>query len=84
MHTISPSNLLPEMTSGRPLILARKAQRLRRETGDSRYQARFELAQKSTIAGTLYQTLAKPFVMFVREPALIATTIYLAVSTVSN
>ncbi|TBU39222.1 MFS general substrate transporter [Dichomitus squalens] len=62
----------------RPIILARKAQRLRNETGDPRYRAPFELVQKSTIAATLYKTLAKPFVMFVHEPALIATTAYLS------
>ena len=67
-------------TERRPLILARKARRLRQTTGDLRYVAPFELAQKPTLTGTLYQTLAKPFVLFCHEPALIAVTVHLSVS----
>ncbi len=63
-----------------PLLLARKAERIRRETGDPRYRASFELLQKPTLLARLHTTLAKPFVLFAREPALIAVTVYLSVS----
>ena len=45
-----------------------------------RYQAPLELVQSPKLTGRLHDTLAKPFVMFVLEPMLIATTFYLAVS----
>ncbi|RPD78920.1 MFS general substrate transporter [Lentinus tigrinus ALCF2SS1-7] len=60
-----------------PLLLARKAELHRKETRDPRYQAQFELVQKQTLVARLHATLAKPFVLFVREPALIAVTLYL-------
>lgn len=64
-----------------PLLLARKAERLRRETGDQSYRAPFELVQKQTFRARLHATLSKPFVLFIREPALITVTVYLSVST---
>ncbi|RDX54679.1 MFS general substrate transporter [Lentinus brumalis] len=70
--------ILTQKETYRPLLLARKAERMRRETGDPRYRAPFELLQKPTLLARLYATLAKPFVLFVREPALIAVTVYLS------
>ncbi|TBU61135.1 MFS general substrate transporter [Dichomitus squalens] len=62
----------------RPILLTRKAKRLRKETGDVRYQAPLELVQSPKLSGRLHDTLAKPFIMFLLEPMLIATTMYLA------
>ncbi|KAI0711115.1 MFS general substrate transporter [Cerioporus squamosus] len=62
----------------RPLLLAQKAERLRRDTGDPRYRAPFEHVQQQTFLARLHATLAKPFVLFVREPPLIAVTVYLS------
>ena len=64
----------------RPIILARKAARLREETKDPRFKAPLELVRKPTLCGRLRETLAKPFVIFVCEPMLIAIALYMAVS----
>ncbi|PIL27648.1 MFS general substrate transporter [Ganoderma sinense ZZ0214-1] len=61
-----------------PIILARKAVRLREETRDPRFKAPLELVQKSTMCGRLRETLVKPFIIFVREPILVAIALYLA------
>ncbi|KAM5533539.1 hypothetical protein V8D89_012755 [Ganoderma adspersum] len=60
-----------------PIILARRAARLREETKDPRFKAPLELVQKPTLCGRLRETLAKPFVIFVREPMLIAIAFYM-------
>lgn len=60
-----------------PILLVRKAERLRKETGDSRYYAPMEKRQVS-IAKRLEDILAKPFLILFREPMLIAITIYMS------
>jgi MFS family permease len=68
---------LPE-TYG-PVILLRKAQRIRKETGDKRYYAPVE-AVKLPIGPRLYNILAMPFKILFLEPMLIAITVYQSVS----
>ena len=68
---------LPE-TYG-PVLLARKAQRIRKETGDSRYYAPMEKG-KLPIRRRLYNILAMPFKILFLEPMLIAITVYQSVS----
>ncbi|KAF5355774.1 hypothetical protein D9756_004068 [Leucocoprinus leucothites] len=60
-----------------------KAERLRKETGDSRYYAPMEKRQVS-IAKRLEDILAKPFLILFREPMLIAITIYMSYVMVFN
>jgi hypothetical protein len=59
--------------------LAEKAKRLRKETGDLRYYAPIE-KQKWSFIERLENVIAKPFVILVREPMLIAITAYMSVS----
>lgn len=68
---------LPE-TYG-PVLLARKAQRIRKETGDERYYAPIE-ARNVPIGRRLYNILAMPFKILFLEPMLIAITVYMSVS----
>ncbi|KAK0478276.1 MFS general substrate transporter [Armillaria novae-zelandiae] len=67
--------MIPE--TYKPLIRVWKAQRLRKETGDDRYYAPME-RNKKTMAQQVENVLAKPFKMLVREPMLIASTIYMS------
>ena len=69
---------LTQKETYRPILLERKAARLRAQTGDARYHSPLELTQRHSLAGRLAQTFTRPFVVFVREPTLIATTVYLA------
>jgi multidrug resistance protein len=64
---------LPE-TYG-PVLLAKKAQRLRKETGDERYYAPIEV-RNVPIGRRLYNILAMPFKILFLEPMLLAITIY--------
>lgn len=60
-----------------PLLLQRKARKLRRETGDARYWA--PLDKKSTKFKALaYNVLLDPFKMLFEEPMLLAITVYLS------
>ena len=68
---------LPE-TYG-PVLLARKAQQIREETGDKRYYAPIEV-RNIPIGRRLYNILAMPFKILFLEPMLIAITIYMSVS----
>ncbi|PWY98581.1 putative mfs-multidrug-resistance transporter [Testicularia cyperi] len=67
--------LIPETYA--PIILLRKAKRIRKETGDDRYKAPIELV-KTDIKEKLHNTLLKPFIMLVQEPMLLVMTIYLS------
>lgn len=61
-----------------PVILAHRAKRIRRETGDNRYFAAIE--QRDISFGKRTQeVLAKPFVVLLHEPMLAAITTYMAV-----
>jgi hypothetical protein len=81
---------IPETYS--PGILVRKAARIRKETGDERYYAPLEKAERS-LKSTLEGVLLKPFVMLggslriwyqasadvqALEPMLLATTLYMS------
>ena len=63
-----------------PILLVRKAQRLRKETGDSRYYAPKEV-NNSDIRERLYKILAMPFKILFLEPMLIAIVVYQSVSS---
>ncbi|KAJ3565465.1 hypothetical protein NP233_g7618 [Leucocoprinus birnbaumii] len=60
-----------------PILLVRKAERLRKETGDSRYYAAME-RRKLSIGKRLEDILAKPFLILFREPMMIAITAYMS------
>jgi hypothetical protein len=62
-----------------PVILAHKAARKRRETGDKRYFAAIEKNDLPWMR-RLKNILGKPFVVFVQEPMLVAITVYMGVS----
>ncbi|KAI0004215.1 MFS general substrate transporter [Russula compacta] len=64
---------IPETYS--PVLLVRKAQQKRKETGDSRYYAPME-ANKIDIGQRLYNILAMPFKILFLEPMLIAIAVY--------
>lgn len=49
-----------------PIILQKKAARLRKETDDSRWWSRYD--QKTSLAEMLKVNLGRPFVMAVTEP----------------
>ena len=66
-----------------PVLLVRKAQRLRKETGDSRYYAPKEV-NKPSIGQRLYNILAMPFKILFLEPMLIAIVVYQSVSSRSS
>ena len=63
-----------------PVLLVRKAQQKRKETGDSRYYAPME-ANKLDIGQRLYNILAMPFKILFLEPMLMAITVYMSVSS---
>jgi len=66
-----------------PVLLVRKAERMRKESGDSRYYAPKE-ANKPDIGQRLYHILAMPFKILFFEPMLIAIVIYQSVSSYSS
>ncbi|SNX82858.1 probable mfs-multidrug-resistance transporter [Melanopsichium pennsylvanicum] len=66
---------LPETYA--PIILRKKASRIRKETGDDRYKAPIELV-KIELKDRLNKTLLKPFIMLGQEPMLLVMTIYLS------
>ncbi|KZT04045.1 MFS general substrate transporter [Laetiporus sulphureus 93-53] len=55
-------------------LMARKAERSRKETGNDRYWAAMA-KQKSSIGQHLKHVLARPFIALFREPMLMATTL---------
>ncbi len=66
---------LPETFA--PIILLKKAKRIRKETGDNRYKAPIELIEINW-NDRLNKTLLKPFIMLVQEPMLAVMTVYLS------
>ncbi|KAH6916843.1 polyamine transporter 1 [Coprinopsis sp. MPI-PUGE-AT-0042] len=60
-----------------PVILARKAQTKRQETGDSRYYAEFE-RRTWDVRKRAYHVLVRPWVIFFTEPMIIALTLYMS------
>ncbi|KIM75357.1 hypothetical protein PILCRDRAFT_827257 [Piloderma croceum F 1598] len=67
---------LPETYA--PIILLEKAKRLRKETGNENYYAPIEKIEAISVAKRVNNVLAKPFVILIREPMLIAITIYMS------
>ncbi|CCM02337.1 uncharacterized protein FIBRA_04429 [Fibroporia radiculosa] len=60
-----------------PILLVRKARRLRKETGDDRYWAPLE-RQTLEIIPLITHVLGRPFVMLVQEPMLLAICLYMS------
>ncbi|KAF7986356.1 hypothetical protein HWV62_35362 [Athelia sp. TMB] len=61
-----------------PKLLVQKARRMRKETGDERWYAHTERLPKRSFAQAANQILARPFKILVREPMLLAVTIYMS------
>lgn len=61
-----------------PTLLANKAARRRKETGDERYYSLTEREPKRTLGQKLENILARPFKMLAREPMLSAITAYMS------
>lgn len=57
-----------------------KAERMRRETGDSRWHSPLDTMQNKPFRKRIEDTLARPFKILFQEPMLIATTLYMSVS----
>ena len=69
--------LVPETST--PNILLRRAQRLRKLTGDSRLQAQSEIDQRHlTASGILVDALIKPIEITINDPAIFFVNIYTA------
>ncbi|KIJ47984.1 hypothetical protein M422DRAFT_163189 [Sphaerobolus stellatus SS14] len=68
--------LIPETYT--PILLAKRAQKIRAETGDSRYHAPMERAPGPPMLSQVRDILSKPFILLVNEPMLVAVTAYLA------
>ncbi|KAM5544315.1 hypothetical protein V8D89_001975 [Ganoderma adspersum] len=66
--------IIPETYA--PVILVKRAQRKRKETGDDRYWAPLE-KQQMTVSERLKQVVAKPFIVLFTEPMLMAMTLYM-------
>lgn len=60
-----------------PIILKKKAKRIRKETSDERYKAPLEMVE-TDIASLFKGILFKPFAMLIQEPMLLAITIYMS------
>ncbi len=67
-----------ELSRFRPVLLVKRAQRKRKETGDDRYWAPLE-RKKMTLSERLKQVVAKPFIVLFTEPMLMAMTLYMGV-----
>ena len=61
-----------------PILLVRRAEKLRKETGETRYWAPLE-RNKPTMSQRIKRVVARPFIILVREPMLIAITTYMSV-----
>ncbi|KZO99101.1 MFS general substrate transporter [Calocera viscosa TUFC12733] len=60
-----------------PMILTRKARALRKKTGDTRYFSALETMPKDP-RRLAYLIFGRPFKMLIREPMLLAITIYMS------
>ncbi|RPD64093.1 MFS general substrate transporter [Lentinus tigrinus ALCF2SS1-7] len=60
-----------------PVLLVRRAEKLRKETGDNRFWAPLE-RNKKTFGQHVKHVLARPFLILAREPMLIAITLYMS------
>jgi MFS transporter, DHA1 family, multidrug resistance protein len=70
--------LLPETSA--PNILLRRAQRLRKLTGDNRLQAQSEIDQKNLKhAAILIDAIIKPMEITIKDPAILFVNVYTAI-----
>ncbi|EJF55857.1 MFS general substrate transporter [Dichomitus squalens LYAD-421 SS1] len=60
-----------------PILLVRRAEKLRKESGESRYWAPME-RRKLAIGQHIKTVVGRPFVILAREPMLIAITVYMS------
>lgn len=60
-----------------PVILKKRAKRLREETGDNTYVTEQE-AFKRSLTGIVVEALIRPFQMLVQEPILLLMSMYIA------
>ncbi|RDX41756.1 MFS general substrate transporter [Lentinus brumalis] len=60
-----------------PVLLVRRAKKLRKETGETRYWAPME-KNKQTLSQRFRRVFTRPFNILVREPMLIAITAYMS------
>jgi len=67
--------LMPETYA--PLLLSKKAKKLRKDTGDSKFYASHEKSDYS-IKALVRRTILRPFEMLFTEPILLFVTLYLA------
>ena len=67
----------------RPILLVKKAQAKRKETGDERYYAPMEKI-KLPISKRLEKILGRPFKVLFAEPMLMAITLYMSVSNCTS
>ncbi|KIJ47970.1 hypothetical protein M422DRAFT_163053 [Sphaerobolus stellatus SS14] len=68
--------LVPETYE--PILLVKKANRRRAESGDERYYAAYERKPVRPVLGQIKDIVAKPFILLFNEPMLIAVTLYLS------
>lgn len=59
------------------VLLTRRAKKLRKETGDQRYRSAAEL-ETPNIKALLHQSTTKALVLLIREPVVLAFSLYLA------
>ncbi|KAI0749843.1 MFS general substrate transporter [Daedaleopsis nitida] len=60
-----------------PILLVRRAEQLRKQTGDNRYWAPLE-RHKPSVSERIKHVTTRPFVILVHEPMLIAITVYMS------
>lgn len=66
-----------------PVLFVKKAQAKRLETGDNRYWAKLE-RQDVNFKQRAKKVLSQPFIVLFTEPMLMALTLYMSVSTMSD
>lgn len=63
-----------------PVLVVKRAQKLRKETGDENYWAPLE-RKKLTFVQRLEEVVARPFKVLFAEPMLMALSLFMSVST---
>lgn len=66
---------------GRPVLLVKRATKLRKDTKDDRYWAPLE-KDKMALGQRLKHVLGRPFVVMFHEPMLLSITLYMSVSII--
>jgi hypothetical protein len=64
-----------------PVLLVKKAEEIRKRTGDEKYHAAMEL-QHLSFPQRIESILARPFKILFTEPMMFAVTLYMSVSIV--